>query len=293
VSFIIKLLMRVFSLLPLPAVHFLGTMIGYCFYLIPNKRRSTTITNLNLCFPEYSSAQKKALLRRSLVETGKGALETSGLWLWSSKRVLRLIKAVHGYDLLEQTMAAGKGCIIAAPHLGSWEIIGLYVSQQFPMTCLYRPPPLAGMDNFMQQARARLGTRLAPTDRSGVKTLLAILKNGEIIGILPDQDPSSGIGLFAPFFGIQANTMTLLSKLANKTGAVVFFSYAERLSFGRGYHLHFIKGSADINDQDTLKSCTAINSEVEKLIRTLPEQYLWCYKRFRSRPEGEATFYKK
>lgn len=285
--------MWLFSLLPLPVVHFLGVIIGWCFYLIPNRRRSTTITNLELCFPGYTSAQKTKLLRKSLIETGKGVAETGGLWLWSRQRVLRLIKEVKGAELLEQAMTAGKGCIFAAPHLGSWEIIGIYSSLRFPMTTLYRPPPMAGMDSLMRQSRERAGAKLAPTDRSGVKALYTALAKGELIGILPDHDPNTGAGVFSPFFGVQANTMTLLSRLAAKSRAVVLFSYAERLPFGRGYCLHFIKGDGELSSKDVNISCAAINSNVEKCILAIPEQYLWCYKRFRSRPEGEKSFYKK
>jgi len=291
VSFLIKQFIWIFSLLPLPVVHFIGTVIGWFFYLIPNKRRSTTITNLDLCFPEMSAAQRKKLVRRSLIEAGKGVAETGGVWLWSHDRALRLIRKVSGRELLDKIMTSGKGCIIASPHIGTWEIAGLYCSLLYPMTSLYRPPPLAGMNNLMRYARERAGAKLVPTDRNGVKLLLAALKNGETIGILPDQDPSSGVGVFAPFFGIQAKTMTLLSKLANKTGSGVLICYAERLPYGRGYHIHFSETSGDVADSDAIKSCTAINMQVEKCVRELPEQYLWCYKRFRSRPAGENKIY--
>lgn len=285
--------MRLFSLLPLVAVHFMGAIIGWLFYLIPNKRRSTTQTNIALCFPEFSAKEKHRLLRKSLIETGKGVAETGSLWLWSRQKVLNLIKSTTGEDFLKQAMNLNKGCIIAAPHIGTWEMVGLYCSQSYPMTNLYRPPPVAGMDNLMRKSRERTGAKLVPTDRSGVKSLFAALNKGELIGILPDHNPGSGTGVFAPFFGVQANTMTLLSKLAAKTGAVVLFVYAERLSHGRGYELHFVEAAEEINNADLKISCAAVNAGVEKCIRELPEQYLWCYKRFQSRPKGEASFYKR
>ena len=290
-SHLLKIFIRVFSLLPLPVVHFIGVTLAWGFILVPNKRRSTTKTNLALCFPELTNKQRSRLLRKSLLETGKGVVETGVLWYWSKKRILAQIKKVVGKEILDQAMSSGKGCILAAPHLGSWEIIGVYASPQYPMTIMYRPSPQAGMDKLMRKARERVGATLVPTGRGGVKSLYAALGKGELIGILPDQDPGPGGGIFTPFFGTQANTMTLLSRLAAKTGATVLFGYAERLSFGRGYCIHFIKGSSEINLKDTTTSCTAVNAGVEKCVRVLPDQYLWCYKRFRCRPDGEAHFY--
>jgi len=152
---------------------------------------------------------------------------------------------------------------------------------------------MAGMDSIIRNSRERAGAKLVPTDRGGVKSLYTALGIGELIGILPDQDPGHDAGVFAPFFGIQANTMTLLSRLAAKTESSVIFAYAERLSFGRGYKIRFIKGSEDINQKDTVISCTAINADVEKCVRALPDQYLWAYKRFRCRPEGETHLYSR
>ncbi|MFV1992596.1 MAG: lysophospholipid acyltransferase family protein [Acidiferrobacterales bacterium] len=292
-SQLLKIFIWVFSLLPLPIVHLIGVILAWGFILVPNKRRSTIKTNLAICFPNLSSNQRSRLLRNNLLETGKGIIETGVLWCWSKKRVLKLIKKVEGKELLDQAMSSGKGCILAAPHLGVWEILGVYASPQYPMTIMYRPPPLAGMDSLIRRARERVGAKLVPTDRAGVKSLYAALGKGELIGVLPDQDPGPGGGVFAPYFGTQANTMTLLSRLAAKTGATVVFGYVERLKFGRGYVIHFTKGSEEINQKDTLTSCTAVNAGVEKCVRVLPDQYLWCYKRFRCRPEGEAHFYSR
>jgi len=292
-SQLLKIFIWVFSLLPLPVVHLIGVVLAWGFILVPNKRRSTIKTNLAICFPNLSSNQRSRILRNNLLETGKGVVETGVLWLWSKKRVLKLIKKVEGKEIIDMAMSAGKGCILATPHLGVWETIGLYIPSQYPMTILYRPSPMAGMDKLMRTARERAGAKLVPTDRAGVKSLYAALGKGELVGILPDQDPGPGGGIFAPYFGAQANTMTLLSRLAAKTGATVVFGYVERLALGRGYRIHFIKGSEEINKKDTLTSCTAVNAGVEKCVRDLPDQYLWCYKRFRCRPEGESSFYSR
>ncbi|MDH5631711.1 MAG: lysophospholipid acyltransferase family protein [Gammaproteobacteria bacterium] len=288
---VIKLILRMLALMPLPVIHAAGYLLGTLFFLVPNRRRSTTIVNIKLCFPELGGWDHWQLVRRSLVETTKGALESSAMWMRGSKRVLKLVKGVVNEQLLVDAYARGKGVILAAPHLGMWEIIGLHMSARYPMTCLYLPPPIAGLDKTMIQGRTRLGGRVVRTDARGVRTLFKRISNGELTAILPDQDPSRGQGKFAPFFGIQANTMVLLSRLANKTGAVVLCAWAERLSFGRGYIIHLKETDKLVTDSNVSASLASLNYHVEQCIRQKPEQYLWCYKRFRTRPEGEAKLY--
>lgn len=281
------------ALLPLRLAHACGTCLGYGLALVPSRRRATTHTNLALCFPDKNAKQRAQLARANLVETAKGITETSALWLWPHSKLLRLVVAFDGYDSLQQAYDEGRGVILAAPHLGAWEIVGLHCSTHFPMTTLYRPPPLKGMDGLMRQARERLGAKLVATNAQGVRALYQALGRGEMIGILPDQDPARGSGVFAPFFGLQANTMVLLSRLAAKTRAVVMLSYAERLPAGRGYRLHFLRADDEIYNKDVSQSTAALNRLVEQGIRQLPEQYLWIYKRFRTRPEGEAKLYRR
>ncbi|MDH5649209.1 MAG: lysophospholipid acyltransferase family protein [Gammaproteobacteria bacterium] len=287
-----KLLLKVFAHLPLAVVQAIGGFLGMLSGVFPNRRLQTTKVNIALCFPELPHETQKKLVRRSLIESGKGALESSTLWLKESHYTLGLVKKTSGEEYLESAHKLGRGVILALPHLGMWEIIGLYCSSRYPMTSLFRPPPLAAMDDVMRAGRQRLGARLVPTDKSGVRALYTALEKGELVAILPDQEPGAGSGLFAPFFGIQANTMVLLSRLAIKTGAAVLFVYAERLPGGKGYHIHFSPASEHIHDPDLNTSVRYLNQGIEDCVRALPEQYLWSYKRFRNRPEGEAPIYK-
>ncbi len=125
----------------------------------------------------------------------------------------------------------------------------------------------------------------------GVKALCHALADKQNIGILPDQDPGNNGGIFAPFFGVTANTMALVSRLAKKTGAPVIYIYAERLPKGRGYRIYFHDASDAVYDSDTIQSATAINQGIEYCVREHPEQYQWSYKRFKTRPAGETDFY--
>jgi len=159
------------------------------------------------------------------------------------------------------------------------------------MTSLYRPPKLTELNDFLVSARRRTGNTLVPTTAFGVKALYASLKKGNMAGILPDQDPGPS-GIFAPFFGIQANTMSLVTKLAQRTHAPVIIAYAERLSWGRGFitHIHAVD-SQEITDANSVAAASALNRAVELCVREKPEQYQWIYKRFKKRPQGEQKIY--
>ena len=290
---ILKIFLRLLALLPLPLIHTIGYLFGWLFFLVPNRRRSTTITNITMCFPELGRWKRWQLIRRSMIETSKGALESSAMWLRSGKHTLKLVRGTVNEDLLRNAYNKGHGVILALPHLGMWEIIGLYCSSSYPMTSLYRPPPIAGLDKTMSRGRERMGAKLVPTDAQGVRALYKALSNGELVAILPDQDPMQGQGIFVPFFGTQANTMVLLSRLAKKTGATVLCAWAERLSWGRGYRIHFHDTEPSIMDDNLEHSLAALNAGIEMCIRQQPDQYLWCYKRFRTRPEGEPRLYQR
>jgi KDO2-lipid IV(A) lauroyltransferase len=287
----LKFLFHLFAALPLPVAHGLGAAIGALLFVIPNRRRRIAETNLRLCFPGLGATERRRLLRRGLVETGKAFAEVAALWTRSEKRLRRLVRRVSGEDRLQELIRQGRGVIIAAPHLGAWELVGLYCSLRYPMTSLYRPPPVSEMGDLMRRARERFSARLVPTDQTGVRALYKALDRGEMIGILPDQVPAAGSGVFAPFFGVPAATMVLLSRLAIKTGAPVVFAWAERLSCGRGFHLHFLPAPGPIGQGDLESSAAVVNAMVESCVRTAPAQYHWVYKRFRARPAGEKSVY--
>lgn len=290
-AFYVRLFLRLMSWLPLPVIHRIGALLGRVFYLVNNDLRTTARTNLKLCFPEWDAARREQLVRDCLQETAKATLESGALWCWSAERVLRLVKQVSGGELLEYAMARGKGVILAIPHLGAWEVVGLYGSKRWPMTSLYRPPRMVGLDAMIRGGRERAGARLVPTDAGGVRALYKALNRGELVAILPDQDPDRESGVFAGFFGVQANTMTLLSRLTRKTGATVLFTYAERLPEGAGYHLHIAPAPESLSDEDAMTAARSLNQAVEQCAKTLPAQYQWAYKRFKTRPEGERRIY--
>lgn len=278
-------LLHITALLPLRMAHAIGAVIGWLLWQIPrNTPRRVAERNLALSFPESSTAERAALLRSTLQETGKTLLELGPLWLWRGEQVLSLVQnVVVGEEALAEAVRQKRGAILLTPHLGSWEMAGLYYSSQHPLTILYRPSRL-GLDDLSRQGRGRLGGKVVATDASGVRLLLTALRAGEVLGILPDQDPGREGGVFAPFFGIAANTMTLVSRLALKTGVPVFLTWAERLPHGRGFILH-LQNLPEVSTAGSLEaSVAALNQGVEAAVRSLPSQYLWVYKRFKTRP---------
>ncbi len=288
---LIKLILIVSAKLPLRFNHLLGSLLGKLFMLIDNEQQRVARRNLQRCFPYLGDKQQHDLLRRNMQETGKTLLESGRVWLTDKPDFFAMVQEVHGEQHLQQGMKKGNGVILAIPHLGNWEVIGLYCSSLYSTTSLYRPPRQAGIEDLIRHARERFGAKLVPTNAKGVRALFQALAANELVAILPDQDPRDKGGQFAPFFGIQANTMTLLSRLSQKSNATVLCCYAERLPRGRGFAIHFLPADAELYEKDMLTSATALNRMVEQSIHQIPDQYQWGYKRFRSRTEGDKDFY--
>ena len=284
--------LRATAHLPLPLLHGIATLIGRLLWWLPNDQRRFAAINLARCLPELDTDARRRLLRRNLAETAKTLLELGPLWLWDGERVLGLIRGVDGEAGWQAALDEGRGAIAITPHLGAWEVAGLYLSSRCRLTTLYRPSRLgARADELIRTGRGRLGAQLVATDTRGVRRLLQALRDGRAVGILPDQDPGDEGGRFAPFFGHPANTMLLLSRLAMRSGAPVFLLYAERLPRGRGYRLHFQRLPGAIGREPLDDSLAALNGAVEQAIRRRPEQYLWSYRRFKRQPPGHPPFY--
>lgn len=286
-------LLRLSARLPLRLDHAIGAWLGRRALRDDRTEVRTARTNLALCFPQLDEAQRDHLLRQTMEEMGRTLAETGLLWFASRERVEGLVRAVHGEELLQAGLERGRGVILIAPHLGNWELIGAYCSLRYPMTSLYRPPKQEGLDEMVRHARQRFGAKVVPTNAKGVKALYQALGNNQISGILPDQDPGENGGEFALFFGIQANTMTLLSRLAQKSGATVLCAWAERLPRGRGFAIHFEPVDEEIHSADICASVTALNRAVEGAVRQAPAQYQWGYKRFKTRPPGAPYLYER
>jgi KDO2-lipid IV(A) lauroyltransferase len=285
---VIRLLLASVARLSLPMSHRLGQLLGYCMLKIPNKQRRNALINIRLCLPELSEREALRFRERSLAEYGKTYLEIAYLWLRPAEQALSLIRGVSGGELVARKKECG--VIVLSPHLGAWELAGLYLSSLGPTTTFYKPQRF--LDSTIQAARGRRGATLAPTTAQGIRKLIQALRRGEYVGILPDQEPKGKTGaVFAPFFGVPAYTMLLVSRLARATDARVVFMFAERLSAGRGYHIHCIEAPAEVSASDDVEAAAALNLGIAQCVRVCPEQYVWPYKRFRTRPPGFPQVY--
>lgn len=271
--------LRLFASLPLGLLHSLGWGAGWVVYLLSPRYRSRLQENL-----AASGLDGKGVLRRAVAEAGKGVLELPAIWFRPQERTLRLLRRCDGCEHIDAAQKAGKGIIFLTPHLGCFEITSLYYAAKDPITILYRPPKLKWLQPLLAHGRVQGHAALAPTDLSGVKALLKALKRGEAIGILPDQVPGQGEGVWAPFFGRPAYTMTLVGRLAASSGATVLMAFGERLPFGRGYKLWIRPFAGDWSGSPEA-SAAALNREIENLVRQKPEQYLWSYNRYKT-PKG-------
>jgi len=286
-----RAMLRLGTVLPLFALQGLGVCAGWLGSVLPNRPRQLTERNLELCFPEWPVRERRRNVRRSLAEDGKSIAELGAFWRRSRRRVLALVRDVEGLERLERVLAEGRGAILAGPHLGAWELAGLWLSTRGRMATLYRPPHSREFESLMVQSRGRFGARQVPAGRRGLRELIRELKAGAMVAILPDQLPSGGQGEFAPFFGIQAYTMTLLPRLAQRTGVPVLLAWAERLPRGRGFRMR-IDEPWEVDGETSMAEAVAeLNRRVEAAVRVAPLQYQWSYKRFHHRPPGEPPIY--
>jgi len=244
--------------------------------------------NLELAFPQLSPGEREALHRRILRTTARQALETLKLWTRPPPANLALLRELHGAGHYDAALASGRGVIVAAPHFGNWELLNQYLASRGPIAVVYRPPESAAGDEFLQLVRGVDNVQQVRAEGPAVRQLWKVLKDGGAVGILPDQQPKAGDGEFAPFFGVQALTMTLLSRLAERTGAVLLLAWCERLGEGPGFALHFEPAPAAMADADPKLAVAALNAEVERIAARDPSQYQWTYKRYTLRPDGSG-----
>jgi KDO2-lipid IV(A) lauroyltransferase len=284
---IIAWLLRLAGALPLRALHAIGGALGGLVALFRTREWRVAKRNIELCFPEFDEAAQNQLLRDTLAETGKSSIELAKFWTRADESLARIVR-VEGRELVDEAIVQGRGVLIAAPHLGAWELLNLYLSTIAPLTILYRVPQYAPLEALLTRSRTALGAEAVRAEASGVRLLLRRLKEGRLVGILPDQRPKGGEGEDAPFFGHPAKTMTLLSRLASRAGSPVIFGYAERLPRGEGYVVRFSRADDDIANDDPLLAVAALNRSLERCVREYPAQYQWTYKRFSFRKPGSG-----
>ena len=278
--------------LPWPALRRLGDGLGWLWLRTGARESRVTLRNLELAYPDLLPGQREELRLRILRSTGLQTLQTLRLWTRPHQENLRLIEETHGEALFDQALAAGRGLIVAAPHFGNWELLNQWLAAKTPLAILYKPPESAVGEAFLRLVRANADADRVTQVRAegaGVRQLYKRLQAGGVVGILPDQQPKGGDGEFAPFFDVQASTMTLLGRLASRSGATVLFAWCERIGPGPGHALRIMPASPGIDSTDAQVATAALNADVERIARRDPTQYQWTYKRFKAQPPGAAV----
>ncbi|MRS98188.1 lysophospholipid acyltransferase family protein [Ralstonia pickettii] len=268
-----------FSRLPLSALQALGGWLGALAAKVPGRYHDRLVANFRHAYPDVTPAMLKEAGRSA----GRMVFEMPYFWVRKNGAQV----APHLFDVcqtvIERALADGRGLIFLTPHLGCFEVLPQAYANEHPVTSLFKPPRKESLRAWIEHMRTGPNMHMAPADPRGVRMLVRALKRGEAIGILPDQTPTGGEGVWAPFFGKPAYTMTLVHRLHRLTGAPVVALFAERLPRGTGYRLH-VEEIGDL-PEDATQAASRINAAIERLIAVAPTQYLWGYNRYKH-PKG-------
>lgn len=272
-------LFRLLSKLPLRCLHAVGAIAGWLTYWASPTYRRRFQANVRVAGLSWAAA------RGGIAHAGRMIVETPWLWMRPPGQPLGDAVQWQGAELVEAAMAQGKGLMLLTPHLGCFEICAQAVAERFgavaPLTVLFRPARQAWLREVVDASRERPCLNTAPANLAGVRQMLRALRQGHTIGLLPDQVPPQGLGVWAPFFGEPAYTMTMAGKLLQQTGAAALLMWGERLPKGRGFVVHVRPGPVIAAEASPEAAATAINQAMEELIRLAPAQYLWGYHRYK------------
>ncbi len=269
-------------------LHALGAVLGWAGYaLSPSYRRRL---RANAAAAGVTAAQRRA----AVADAGKLVMELPRLWLRPRDQPINDPVHWEGAELLEQLLARGRGLVLLTPHMGSFEVSAQAYAQRFgarqPITVLYRPARQTWLRQLEETARARAHLATAPAQLSGVRLMMRALRRGETVGLLPDQVPPDGMGVWAPFFGQPAYTMTLAARLVQQTDAAVAVLWTARLPRGAGYTVHATELGVPLPEGGTDEAAAlAINRAMEAVILQMPTQYLWGYHRYKSPRQVEPA----
>ena len=280
--------MRLIAQLPYRLQMGIGRRLGRAMALFGKKRRRIAEINLGLCFPELEEAERKVLLMDHFRSLGMGMVETAMSW-WTPDGKLADLARIEGLEHLERALARGKGVILLSGHFTSLEIGGRLLALFTPFHVLYRPHKNPLFEDVMKQARERNFDKAIR--REDMRAMLRSLQQNMPVWYAADQDYGRQQSLFVPFFGIPAATITATSRLARRSGAAVVPFFQRRLEDGSGYLLRIQPALEDFPGTSLNADALRINRIMEEQIREMPEQYLWVHRRFKTRPEGEPSFY--
>jgi Kdo2-lipid IVA lauroyltransferase/acyltransferase len=271
-------LLRLLARLPMRFHYAMGAPLGWLAYLTSHRYRRRLRENLRKSGAWTDEADYRRILRANIVETGRQAAEFIPLWYRDAADVCELVRSCKGEDAVVEANRQGRSIVLLTTHLGCFEVAAIYAAFRVPLTVLYRTPHIPWVSRLVVGGRARSPMKLAPATLQGVRMLFRALKQAEAVGILPDQVPGYGEGVWVKFFGRPAYTMTLLGRLCASTSPAVFVAFAKRLPRAAGYEIELESVDADLTGKE---GAQRLNDILERIVRTCPEQYLWGYNRYK------------
>ncbi len=285
------LLLRVFSILPYSWMKKTSSVLGYLFFNLAKTRKRIIETNIELCFPEKTVAERKKLSRDAFISTIMAVFELSISW-WGTKNKLSQLHQVEGMQHLQQALKKGKGVILLSSHFTTMEIAGACLCQHLDNLVLtYKRSKNELLEYFIQTQRLEKSAGLIK--HKNLREILRSIKQGNVVWFAPDQDFGEKDSIFAPFMGVMTSTLLSTQRIAKLTGAPVVPFYAARNADDTGYTIRLSPELENFPGNDPLQDATTINQAIENQIKQSPEQYLWAHRRFKTRPDDEKDFYRK
>lgn len=281
-------LMRSLVTLPISWQLAIGRCLGLMSYYLSPYRRQITQTNLQLCFPERSPSELAKLIKQNFMHVGMGIMETAMAWWLPNNRLIHL-STWHGCHHLESALESGRPIILAGAHFTCLEISARLFATRYPFQLTYRPHKNPLFNAIMAARRASIATKVIA--HKELRSMIKSLKTNTPVWYAPDQDYGLTHSVFAPFFGIQAASITMMSRLAKHTNAIVIPIAYTRNRQQIGYEFHISPPLTHYPSDDLVADATQYNQFLEQMLKQYPEQYLWQHRRFKSRPPGEAKLY--
>ena len=265
--------------IPYKGLFYIGKVLGLLLYILPNKHKRISKANLELVFPQKTSLQINSILRDSLFHSIMNILEAGLVWGKQDYKKKPGFINVKNFSEIETALSSDKGVLLFTPHIGNIEIIINFLGQHTDCTIPYTQPKHKGLDKIITNSRNKSGVKMVDINVSGIKEMLAALKNKKLAAVASDQVPKKGAGIISKFFNNEIYSMTLLPKLQQRTGCVAHLMYCERKEKGKGFVIHF-DSKIDLSS-NIQEGVDKMNNEFEKCIMKLPGQYSWEYKKFK------------
>ncbi len=276
--------------LPLPLLAAVGNGLGRLLYALGRERRRVVRTNLRLCFPDMGQDERERLVRAHFCAVGRSFLERGLAWWAPEERLRRLIR-VNGVEHLQAL--SGKPVILFVPHFVALDMAWIRLTLDFAMAGMYSTQKNPVFNEALHKGRVRFNEPVAVSRQQGWRASMKAIKSGRPYFYLPDMDYGPREALFVPFFGVPAATITGLSRFATVTGARVLPCVVRTLDGGAGYEVNILPPWRDYPCGDLEADTRRMNACIEEWVRDMPEQYYWVHKRYKTRPEGEKSFYEK